>query len=924
MKRLVWLWVAGVAWLGCGSESVKRPPVKLDVVFIGDSITQPKAPVSAAEEYLKNSAGVGDVRTSNQGHSGHTTLDFLAPDGKDALGVRAAADAFASPERELVFSVMLGTNDSACKGPNGAPMAPATYRQNLKAIAGRLLSEYPRAKVVFQYPVWYSTNTYNRSCYLAEGQARLRSYWPEIAALAAEYGASHPGRVFEGSKLGWAHFERSHETDMRHEEGQQGVFFLHPNEQGSKVLGRFWAEAIRRAVVGAEKVTFHVRPGGSDAGPGTAEQPFATLERARDAVRSAKEAGPLTGGARVVIQAGRYAAAAKILLGAEDSGLAGAPVEYVAAAGAAVTVSGAQSIPASAFQRIRDAALKARLEPSAQAEVVCADLKALGLPPLPKVPDNFRLPFAVPELFFSGRRMTLACWPNEGWATIAKIVDKGTMKNDGSVTDAADPKKPRPTENRGGVFTYEGDRPARWNVSAGVWLHGFWCFDWYDDAIRVASIDPAKKEIALKVGHLYGVRQGNPSPRRWRVVNVLEELDRPGEYFIDRETSLLYFWPPARLDAARIALAVRDEPLLVMQGVANVTVRGLTFEECQGDALHLRECRSVAVERCVIRNIRKKAVHMEGGAGNRISASDIHDTGTGGVNVGGGDRKTLTPAGHVVEDTHIWNFSVHQLTYASALHLSGVGNVARHNFLHDAPHQAISVSGNDHLFEYNVVSNVCVSSDDAAAFYKGRNPSCCGNVIRYNLWRDIGSPRGHGNAAIYFDDGDCGETVCGNIFYRCGDPGKGSFGTVFSHGGHGNVAENNIFVECKRALGSAPWNDKRWQAFISAPLWQERLLKDVDITRSPYVERYPHLAGFMDPQPGAARDNIALRNLFVNCGEVKSGRWATNETDVAVAGDPGFVNAAAGDFRLKPDSFVFARIPGFQPIPFEKIGLRRR
>ncbi len=920
IKRGAWFAVL-VVGMRFYAGAAERQPANLDVVFIGDSITQPSAPVESAAAYLKGCAGVGEVRTSNQGHSGHTTLDFLAADGKDAQGVKAAADAFVSPDRELVFSIMLGTNDSACQGPNGAPLAPAVYRANLKAIADRLLAAYPRAKVVFQYPVWYSTNTYNASRYLAEGQARLRSYWPELAALAAEYDAARPGQVFEGSKLGWAYFERNHSTEMRHEDGQAGVFFLHPNEHGSKALGNFWGEALRRATVGAEKVTVHVRPEGDNTGSGSAERPFATVEQARDALRAARAAGPLTGGAEVILHGGRYAPSARIDLSAEDSGLSGAPVVYTAAPGEEVSVSGARPIPAAAFAPVADAAMRSRLDADVQGHVLCADLGALGVPKLSQPPDNFRLPFAVPELFFNGKRMTLACWPNEGWATIKTIVEKGSMRNDGSVSDAADPKKVRPRENKGGVFTYEGDRPSRWKTETGIWLHGFWCFDWYDDAIRVASIDPVKHEIALKVGHMYGVRQGNPSPRRWRAVNVFEELDRPGEYFIDRESNRLYFWPPEKIETARVALATRDEPLVALRGVAHVTLRGITFEETQGDALHVDDCRGVNIEGCLIRNIRRKAIRMEGGEGNRVFACDIHDTGTGGIDLGGGDRKTLTPAGHVVENTHIWAFSVHQLTYASALHLSGVGNVARHNFIHDAPHQAVSVSGNDHLFEYNVVSNVCVSSDDAAAFYKGRNPSCRGNVLRYNLWRDIGSPRGHGNAAVYFDDGDGGEMVYGNVFYRCGDPGKGSFGTVFSHGGHGNRAENNIFVECKRALGSAPWSDKRWKEFVNAPLWQERLLKDVDITKAPYTERYPELAGFMDPQPGADRDNIAVRNLFVGCGEVKSGRWSTNATDYATAEDPGFVNWAAGDFRLRPGAPVFQRIPGFQPVPVEKMGL---
>jgi|GEM_PF-1222236 len=913
------LFAACVAAVLC-AVAAERKTVNVDIVFIGDSITEPKTAVEAAAAYLRGCAGVGDVRLSNQGHSGHTTQHFLPKGNLDFPGVKQAADGFVSPERALVFSIMLGTNDSACQGPLGAPMAPATYRANLQALIDRLLSDYPLAKVVIQYPTWYSTNTYNSARYLAEGQARLRSYEPEIAGLAAAYDEACPGRVFEGSRLGWDYFERTHETDMKRENGRAGVFFLHPNEQGAKVLGQFWGEAIRRAVVGAEAVTFHVRPDGDDAGPGSVERPFATITRARDAVRDARRAGALTGGATVVLHAGHYAPEEPLLWTAEDSGLAGAPVVYAAETKGAAIVVGSRTIPGTAFHPVSDADAKARLDPTALEHVVCADLGAFGIAKPPQPSDNFRLPFAVPELFFNGQRMTLARWPNEGWATVSKIVDQGSMKNDGSVSDSADPKKARPKENRGGVFVYDGDRPSRWHAEKGLWLHGFWCFDWYDDVIRVASIDSAKHEIALKVGHIYGLRQGNPSPRRWRAVNVFEELDSPGEYYIDRDTDRLYFWPPSRIEKARVALAARDKPLATLRGVNHLTLRGLAFEEAQGDGLHVLDCRNVRLESCEIRNVRRSAVHLDGGANDLIWDCAIHDIGAGGVYLGGGDRKTLTPAGHRIENSHIWNFSVHQLTYASAIHFAGVGNVARHNFIHDAPHQAVSIYGNDNLFEYNVVSNVCVSSDDAAAFYKGRNPSCCGNVIRYNLWRDIGSPRGHGNAAIYFDDGDCGEVVYGNVFFRCGDPGKGSFGTVFSHGGHGNRADNNIFIECKRALGSAPWSDKRWKDFINAPLWQERLLKEVDITKSPYTERYPWLVGFMDPQPGAARDNIAERNLFVACNDIKSGRWVTNATDCAVTADPGFVNGPAGDFRLKPQSVVFSLIPGFQPIPIGQAG----
>ena len=235
---------------------------------------------------------------------------------------------------------------------------------------------------------------------------------------------------------------------------------------------------------------------------------------------------------------------------------------------------------------------------------------------------------------------------------------------------------------------------------------------------------------------------------------------------------------------------------------------------------------------------------------------------------------------------------------------------------------ATGANGNDHIFEYNVVHHICTETDDCGAYYKGRDPSCRGNIVRYNFWHNIGSPMGHGNAAIYFDDGDGGDFVIGNVFFRCGDPGKGPFGTVFSHGGHDLLAENNIFIECKRSLGSAPWNDKRWKSYINAAVWQALLLKNVDITKPPYTTRYPSLISFMNPQPGQERVNIGKNNVFVMGAQVKSGNWQLDDDENWVTEkDPGFVNAKKGDFRLKASSEVFKRLPGFKPIPFEKMGL---
>jgi len=664
-----------------------------------------------------------------------------------------------------------------------------------------------------------------------------------------------------------------------------------------------------------EGTAFHVSPVGDDAGgDGTRVRPFATLERARDELRRLRADGRVRQAEAVVeVHSGVYELTRSFELTSADSGAAGSPTVFRATPGEEVRLSGGRSIPPEAFRAVTDEQVLSRLDPAARGKVLQADLSGLGIRQLPQFPTNFSVTPKAPELFLNDQRMTLARWPNEGWATVAEIVDSGSQPSIGD------------DSGRPGTFKYSGNRPARWDVKTGVWLQGYWCFDWAAETIKIKSIDHGERQITLAEPHSYGLRQGNPSPRRYRALNLLEELDEAGEFYLDSASGVLYFWPPDAPVRARIVLSTLAEPIVRVKDASHVVLRGFIAEAGQDNGIEVTGGKGNRVQACTARNMLQLGINVSGGTRHWVEACDVHDTGTGGIAISGGDRKALAPAGHEAVNNHIWQFSRHRLTYANAISFAGVGNRAAHNLIHDAPHQAIGAHGNDHVFEFNVVHHVCTETDDCGAFYKGRNPSCRGNVIRYNFFHHIGSPMGHGNAAVYFDDGDGGDTVFGNVFFRSGEPGHGNFGTVFSHGGHDNRAENNIFIECKRALGSSPWNDKRWKEVIEGGgrcYWLERLLQEVDITRPPYTTRYPELVGFMDPQPGQERANYAVRNLIVMCAEVSRGNWELAPSEnLVLDGDPGFIDAAIGDFRLRPDAEVFSKLPGFQPIPFEKIGL---
>ena len=66
-------------------------------------------------------------------------------------------------------------------------------------------------------------------------------------------------------------------------------------------------------------------------------------------------------------------------------------------------------------------------------------------------------------------------------------------------------------------------------------------------------------------------------------------------------------------------------------------------------------------------------------------------------------------------------------------------------------------------------------------------------------------------------------------------------------------------------------------------------------------------------------------NVYFWPGEQMGDKPANdNRNNLQTKEDPGFADAGKMDFRLRDDSVVFKKIPGFKPIPFETIGLKKK
>lgn len=231
--------------------------VNLDIVYIGNSITQgvqlsipaEEAPPACATKYIRTLKGVISANFLNRGMSGYTTVNFLPTADGELSKVIAAVKSFHTDNRRLlVFSISLGTNDSAEEGPKGSPLWPEEYHTNIKAITDKLMAEFKGCKVVYQQPIWYSTNTYNRSRYLKAGLDRLQSYFPELRSLVSEYTQTNPGHVYMGDTKAFDYFRDNYMTDLIPESGNAGTFYLHPNKKGAEALGKFWGDGIYQAL----------------------------------------------------------------------------------------------------------------------------------------------------------------------------------------------------------------------------------------------------------------------------------------------------------------------------------------------------------------------------------------------------------------------------------------------------------------------------------------------------------------------------------------------------------------------------------------------------------------------------------------------------------------------------------------------------
>jgi hypothetical protein len=545
---------------------------------------------------------------------------------------------------------------------------------------------------------------------------------------------------------------------------------------------------------------FHVAVDGRDTNPGSATAPFATLARAQTAVRALVRKG-LTGNVVVEVHAGTYPLTVPLAFGPEDSGTREFAVVYAATPGARVVIDGGRRI---------DGWKKG---PGAVWTAFVPEVKAGAWYPR--------------QLFVDGERAIRARTPNDGWVEGKPVRPIAHESADDLLAIRVNIAGGKGIFGWAREFEYEqATIPggiAAWNNPGDIELVSLRHNE--GGRKRLQSIDASAETVTLRPPHRWAPKcfgndwfNGVPDGRCF-LENAREFLDAPGEWYLDRTTGILSYWPRAGEDPGRweAVAPVVAGPLLSVAGtpghpVENLHFRGLHVEhvdwplpahgyaglfcsnvpvfrdgadpghrfiEAAVEMAHARSCsfRDGGIARVGGMGI----VLGEGTADIAVEGNEIHHTGAGGVglgqcNVGFGYLKAAPPAAPgEYERFRICNNHVHHCGLDS---FGAVGiaifrlkdSIISHNLVHDTAYCGVVfpgdqdptwnfVSGN--RFERNHIFRDMQVTQDGAGLYASFAHR--GTVVRANLIHDSSGRPMSGGICL---DGCTGITFDHNVVYR--------------------------------------------------------------------------------------------------------------------------------------------------------------
>jgi len=548
-----------------------------------------------------------------------------------------------------------------------------------------------------------------------------------------------------------------------------------------------------------EPVSVFVAPDGDDSNDGSIDTPLQTVAAAKDMARELKSTSlsPII----VNFRAGEYFIDTQLIFTADDSGSQITPITYQAYNKENAVFNGGIKIDNGLITPLTDKAVLDRIiDKDAAAKLMQLDYSDIGID-FPQIMVNGsagKITDMTPEIYINGRALSQSRYPND-------TEGSAYLRTTDAISDDDD------YQNQPFTFTYADpdDRAAKyWSAETmkNLYIYGFVAHDWIDGIYKLADFDMQTRTFTTTGGSEYQPRVNT----RICFFNVLEEIDSPGESFIDRENKKIYFYPTADMATAEVYISSLGDAMMSLTDINHITFKDIEFAYMRNRAINAVNVDYFVVDGCTVAHTSYNAITITG-TNSAVRNSHIYDTAKGGINFSGGDRANLISGNNAVENNRIHDNARIFKTYQPAISASSVGLLIKNNELYNNPHELIAIGANDVIIEYNEIYNAVLESADMGAIYYGRDPSVLGVEIRYNYFHDIGNRYGGiGQQSIFSDDGNTMPYIHHNIFYRgtttteMGGLMSNSF-PIKAHGSQFGLIENNIIVDAPTAALFQPW-----------------------------------------------------------------------------------------------------------------------
>ncbi len=687
------------------------------------------------------------------------------------------------------------------------------------------------------------------------------------------------------------------------------------------VLMIFSSFSVNSIASDKASVNIFVAASGDDANDGTIENPLKTVEAAKNKVREIIKKGYPNGGINVNIREGEYYFDKAVKFSKEDSGTENCPITYKAYNGEKAVIMGGITLPTEKFSTVTDEKILNRVPIESRGKVLQISLAELGLTREIIGEQNYPGAYSQPEyqantpaygvpaeLFSDNIPRTVARYPNNEFIKIKQVY------NPGSQVEIAESGTMEVTPFE---IAYEGTRPNRWNEAKDAKLYGFWAYDWGDSTVDIGVINKRKKSIKSVQAHAFGVAAAGAVGGRYYVFNLLEEIDMPGEYFIDRDNLIMYYYPTKEnVSEEHLQLSLTNDVLFHFQNASNITIDGLEMTASRYIGAYINESENITISNCKIMNLGSRAVSITNGDNNGVLNCEIYNV-DGGVYLSGDEGyETLTPSGNYAVNNHIYDFARLTPTYTPGVMVSGVGCYVAHNKIHGAGHLGMMLSNSyEGIVEYNEIYDVLNDTSDAGAIYWGRS-FVHRNTVRYNYIHDFGADN-ENVGGIYLDDYKTGDTVYGNIIANS----EGGVGVICG-GGRELTVKNNIFVNLKYA--SILFNTRAQLNNDSAYIQK---VMETPISNSEWSSKYPRLLTLINDEPHIPKYNQIDNNIAIECANPLIDDLVYQNSDV---NDPVSVAKSqinysfdeSGKLRLNYND-INTYLPDFEKTDIDKMGLQK-